>query len=161
MPSSPPQKKPEYPFAIINIPAHILHHLAWYLILIQAHGPLIRPFGTPSDGPLGIRGPLYQKRAICCKVALPANFLLSFLLYTLRCIVYSGSFCSFADLKYIKGTVSRDFLHPIFFINQFILIPLEMSMGHFDFFAFWLSYRHFKMIPRCLGHRGVAPKSFS
>ena len=34
----------------------------------------------------------------------------------------------------LKGTVSRDFLYPVFFINQFILVPLEMSMGPLIFF---------------------------
>ena len=38
-----------------------------------------------------------------------------------------------------KGTVSWDFLLPFFSLNQFILVPLEMS---FDFFAF--SLLHFK-----------------
>ena len=37
--------------------------------------------------------------------------------------------------KLLKGTVSRDFLHLVFFINQFILVPLEMSLGRFDFFC--------------------------
>ena len=36
----------------------------------------------------------------------------------------------------LKGTVSRDFLHQVFFINQFILVPLEMSMGCFIFLLF-------------------------
>ena len=40
----------------------------------------------------------------------------------------------FCVLIYLKGTVSRDFLYPVFFINQFILVPLEMSMGRFIFF---------------------------
>ena len=31
-----------------------------------------------------------------------------------------------------------------------------MSLGHFDFFAYWLSYKHFKMTPRCPMYQGVA-----
>ena len=42
-----------------------------------------------------------------------------------------------------KGTVSRDFLYPVFFINQFILVPLEMSMGRFIFFGFFIELLHF------------------
>ena len=39
-----------------------------------------------------------------------------------------------------KGTVSRDFLYSVFFTNQLLLVPLDMSLGHFDFFAFSRSY---------------------
>jgi len=38
--------------------------------------------------------------------------------------------------------------------------PLK-GQSHEIFFASWLSYKHFKMTPRCLGHRGVTPKTFS
>ena len=34
-----------------------------------------------------------------------------------------------------NGTVSWDFLHPVFFINQFILVPLEMSTDRFFLFV--------------------------
>ena len=43
----------------------------------------------------------------------------------------------------LKGTISRDFLYPVFFINQFILVPLEMSMGRFIFFCFFIELLHF------------------
>ena len=61
----------------------------------------------------------------------------------------------------LEGTVSQDFLYSVFSPKQLLLVPLEMPLGHFDFFASWLSYKHFKMSPRCLGHWGVAPKTFS
>ena len=48
------------------------------------------------------------------------------------------------SMKKLKGTVSRDFLHPVFFINQLF------------FFAFSQSYCTFKTTPRYFGHRGVA-----
>ena len=45
----------------------------------------------------------------------------------------------------VKGTVSWDFLLHFFFLNMFILVPLEMSLGHFDFVTFLSSYCTFKM----------------
>ena len=48
-----------------------------------------------------------------------------------------------------------------FFSKQLLLVPLEVFLGLFDLFASWLSYKHFKMTLRCLGNRGVAPKTFS
>jgi len=63
-------------------------------------------------------------------------------------------------LHLFKRTVSRDFLYSGFYPKQLLLVPLEMSLGHFDFFAFWLSYKHFKMTPRCLGHWGVVKQFF-
>ena len=33
-----------------------------------------------------------------------------------------------------KGTVSRDFLYSVFSPKQLLLVPLDMSQGHFDFF---------------------------
>ena len=42
----------------------------------------------------------------------------------------------------LKGQ-SRDFLYLVFFTNQILLIPLEMSLGHFDFLQiYWPSKRH-------------------
>jgi len=67
----------------------------------------------------------------------------------------------YLDHVSFKGTVSRDFLFSVFSPKQLLLFLLEMSYGRFDFFAYWLSYKHFKMTPRCLGHWGVAPKIFS
>ena len=61
-----------------------------------------------------------------------------------------------------KGTVSRDFLYPVFFINQFILVPLEMSMDRFYFLLlFHRVIALFKTTPRYFGNRGVAtPRYF-
>ena len=47
------------------------------------------------------------------------------------------------------------FLHPVFFINQFILVPLEMSMGSFIFLCFYIELLHFKMTPRYFGNQWV------
>ena len=55
----------------------------------------------------------------------------------------------------LKGTVSRDFLYSVFSPKQLLLVPLEMSLGRFDFFPSWLSYKHFKMTPRCPMHLRV------
>ena len=54
-----------------------------------------------------------------------------------------------------RGTVSRYFLYSVFSPKQLLLVPLDMSYGRFDFFAYWLSYGHFKMTPRCPMYRGV------
>ena len=58
-----------------------------------------------------------------------------------------------------KGTVSQDFCSG-FFLNQFILVPLDISQGCFDFFTFSQSYWTFKTTPWCYGNRGVAQKFF-
>ena len=55
---------------------------------------------------------------------------------------------------YLKGQ-SQEIFCSIFFINQFILVPLEMSKGRFNFFAFSQSYCTFKTTPRYFGNRGV------
>ena len=50
---------------------------------------------------------------------------------------YSGMDNHRKELKwtnfYVKGAVSRDFLYPVFFTNQLLLVPSEMSKGRFDF----------------------------
>ena len=48
--------------------------------------------------------------------------------------VYPGAPESFF---WFKGTVSRDFLYPVFFTNQLLLVPLEMSKGRLYFFCFF------------------------
>jgi len=48
------------------------------------------------------------------------------------------------NLDVLKGTVSRDFFAPGFFINLFILVSLEMSMGRFICSCFSKSYCTFK-----------------
>ena len=51
-------------------------------------------------------------------------------------LVLKGQWQEISKLCF-KGTVSRDFLHPVFFIIQIILVPLEMSMGRLIFFCFF------------------------
>jgi len=50
----------------------------------------------------------------------------------------SSGFQDYAE-SLVKGTASRDFLHPVFLINQLILVPLEMSMGHLSFLLFHIA----------------------
>ena len=61
----------------------------------------------------------------------------------------------------IKGTVSRDFLYSVLSPNNSSWSHQRCSGAIFIFFASWLSCKHFKMTPWYLGHRGVAPKTFS
>ena len=56
----------------------------------------------------------------------------------------------FLQIFMLKVTVSRDFLHPVFFINQFILVPLEMSMGRFIFLLFHRVIALLKRLPGTL-----------
>ena len=49
-----------------------------------------------------------------------------------------------------KGTVSRDFLYPVYFINQFILVPLEMARGCFIFVCFFIVNALLKGLPGTL-----------
>ena len=78
-------------------------------------------------------------------------------------VIVQMSFWNFCTLYRDLYTCLKGQSHKIFctrfFINQFILIPLEMSLDHFwIFFVFWLSYNRFKMTPQCLEHRGVGSK---
>jgi len=74
----------------------------------------------------------------------------------------------FLNKYQVSKTVSRDFLHPIFFINQFILVPLEMSMGRFIFFLLFHRvnallkrlpgpyFRNWRVAtPQYFGHQGI------
>ena len=42
----------------------------------------------------------------------------------------------FLSCSLLKGAFSRDFFAPVFFLNQLILVPLEMSQGCLNFFVF-------------------------
>ena len=53
-----------------------------------------------------------------------------------------------------RDSLTRYFVY-VFSTKQLLLVPMEMSQSHF---AIWLSYKHLKMTPWCLGHRGVDPK---
>ena len=57
---------------------------------------------------------------------------------------------------YFKGTVSWDFLNAFFFTKQLLLVPVEISYGHFDVLCFLLSYFHLKMTHECPKHSRVS-----
>ena len=47
------------------------------------------------------------------------------------------------------------FFAPVFLFNLFILVLLDMSLGRFVLFHFFIELFEFKMTPWCLGHEGV------
>ena len=57
----------------------------------------------------------------------------------------------------LKGTVSRDFFAPVFFLNQLILVLLEMSKGRFDFKQIFTVVVLLKQLPGTL-ETGELPK---
>ena len=43
----------------------------------------------------------------------------------------------------LKGTVSRDFLSPVFFIKQLLLVPIDMPRNDFEFFRIFVEIFEF------------------
>ncbi len=74
--------------------------------------------------------------------------------------IYTAIYCSirFTEGTYsesIKGTVSRDFPSPVFFIKQLLLVPLDMPRNDFESDEYSWSYSYSKSTLRCIQHRGV------
>jgi Reverse transcriptase (RNA-dependent DNA polymerase) len=46
-------------------------------------------------------------------------------------------------ILFFKGTVPRDFLYSVFFINQLLMVPLEVPSGRFHFFCVFMELFNF------------------
>ena len=66
---------------------------------------------------------------------------------------------NFRVQKWIKGTVSRDFLYLVFSSNSssWSYQRCPWAVSNFDDFS--RSYSNFKTTPRCIGHQGVNQKT--
>ena len=136
------------PFFIIFGPTS-LASLASLLIRIPWERRLgclgIAPRSVPSlaTGPTAIFVQILPLQLVSLYVAAPFLLVKAWQSIYLSLFLLKVFYFEIRGQKPIKGTVSWDFLYPVFFINQFILVPLEMSMGCFTFFCFFIELLHF------------------